>query len=165
MRKLFTSPRIRVPASVLAALTMVVLLTRPAFADPLYPSYSSAQSDIESALKRAAESHKRVLIEFGANWCGDCRALEENFRKAENEALLSAHFILIHVNVGDSGIDHNIDLAQRYGVPLKKGVPALAVLDSDGRVIFSQKNGEFEAMGRMDPQSVNEFLTRWSEGR
>jgi hypothetical protein len=43
-------------------------------------------------------------------------------------------------------------------------VPALAVLDSDGRVVFSQKNGEFESMSRMDARSVNEFLTRWKPG-
>ena len=76
----------------------------------------------------------------------------------------AAHFVLVRVNVGDKGIDHNIDLAQRYGIPLNKGVPALAVLDSDGRVVFSQKNGEFESMSRMDTRSVNEFLTRWKPG-
>jgi len=43
-------------------------------------------------------------------------------------------------------------------------VPALAVLDADGRVVFSQKNGEFEAMSRMDPRSVNAFLARWKPG-
>jgi hypothetical protein len=63
--------------------------------------------------------------------------------------------------VGNHGIDHNMELAQRFGIPLAKGIPALAVLDSDGRVVFSQKNGEFESMSRMDPRSVNEFLTRW----
>ena len=118
-------------------------------------------SDIDSALKQAADSNKRVLVEFGANWCSDCKALEENFRKTENAALLSSGFILVHVNVGDSGIDHNIELAQSYGIPLKKGVPALAVLEGDGSVVFSQKNGEFEDMRRMDPKSVNEFLMRW----
>jgi len=91
-------------------------------------------------------------------------ALDENLHKPENASLLSAHFVLVRVNVGDKGIDHNIDLAQRYGIPLNKGVPALAVLDSDGRVIFSQKNGEFESMSRMDARSVNEFLTRWKPG-
>ena len=30
--------------------------------------------------------------------------------------------------------DKNLDLTAKYGVPLNKGVPALAVLDSDGTV-------------------------------
>jgi hypothetical protein len=42
-------------------------------------------------------------------------------------------------------------------------VPALAVLESDGRLLYSQKNGEFESMSRMDAGSVNEFLRRWAK--
>ena len=146
--------------SALAALTLA-LLAPPSWADQVFPSPSSARADIDAALAQAASSHKRVLVQFGANWCSDCKALDQNFHKPENAALLSSHFVLVHVNVGDHGIDHNLDLAQSYGIPLNKGVPALAVLDGDGRVVFSQKNGEFEAMHRMDPRSVNEFLARW----
>ena len=146
--------------SALAALTLT-LLAPPSWADLVFPNPSSARADIDAALAQAASSHKRVLVQFGANWCGDCKALDKNFRKPENAALLSSHFVLVHVNVGDHGIDHNLDLAEGYGIPLNKGVPALAVLDADGHVVFSQKNGEFEAMHRMDPRSVNEFLVRW----
>jgi thioredoxin 1 len=148
--------------SALAALTLA-LLAPPSWADQVFPSPSSARADIDAALAQAASSHKRVLVQFGANWCSDCKALDQNFHKPENAALLSSHFVLVHVNVGDHGIDHNLDLAQSYGIPLDKGVPALAVLDAGGRVVFSQKNGEFEAMHRMDPRSVNEFLVRWKE--
>ena len=146
--------------STLAALTLA-LLAPSSWADQVFPNPASARADIDAALAQAASSHKRVLVQFGANWCGDCKALDENFHKPENAALLSSHFVLVHVNVGDHGIDHNLDLAQSYGIPLSKGVPALAVLDADGHVVFSQKNGEFEAMHRMDPRSVNEFLVRW----
>jgi thioredoxin 1 len=54
-------------------------------------------------------------------------------------------------------------VAERYGIPLKKGVPALAVLDADGRTLYAQRNGEFESMRKMDPQSVNDFLRKWSD--
>ena len=148
--------------SALAGLTAALMLARPSLAEAVFPDPSTAASDIDAALKLAATSHKRVLVDFGANWCGDCKVLDENLHRPENASLLSTHFVLVHVNVGEQGIDHNADLAQRYGIPLSKGVPALAVLESDGRVVYSQKNGEFEAMRRMDPQSVNEFLARWS---
>jgi thioredoxin 1 len=91
--------------------------------------------------------------------------LDANFHNPENAALLEAGFVLVHVNVGDKGIDHNFDVAERYGIPLKKGVPALAVLESDGRLLYSQKSGEFEDMRRMDPKSVNDFLRQWSRAR
>ncbi len=67
--------------------------------------------------------------------------------------------MLVDINIGR--MDQNVDLAKKYGVPLEKGVPALAVLDAQGHVLYSQKKGEFEAMRSMDPASVTTFLNRW----
>ena len=130
-------------------------------AEPMYPPVERARADLEGALKDAAKSKKRVLVDFGGNWCTDCRILDINLKKPENAALLEKNFVMVHVNVGDKGISDNFDVAQRFGIPLKKGVPALAVLESDGRVVYAQKNGEFESMRKMDPKSVNDFLARW----
>jgi thiol:disulfide interchange protein len=130
-------------------------------AEALYPPVSRASADIEAALKQAAASGKRVLVDFGGNWCPDCKVLDINLRKPEAAALLEAHYVLVHVNVGDKGITDNFEIAERYGIPLKKGVPALAVLDGDGRVIHAQKSGEFESMRKVDPQAVADFLKKW----
>ena len=130
-------------------------------AEPMYPPVERAKADIEGALKDAAKAKKRVIVDFGGNWFTDCRILDINLKKPENAALLEKNFVMVHVNVGDKGISDNFDVAERFGIPLKKGVPALAVLDSDGRVVYAQKNGEFESMRSMDPKSVNDFLTRW----
>ncbi len=127
-----------------------------------YPDTDSASADIATAIQRAAKLDRRVLVDFGANWCGDCKVLDANFHRPDNLALLREHYVVVHVNVGEKGIDHNEDLADRYGVPLKKGIPALAVLDKQGHVIYSQKNGEFESMNRVDPESVHQFLLQWA---
>jgi len=62
-------------------------------------------------------------------------------------------------------MDKNTDVAEKYDIPLKRGVPALAVLDEHGRLLYSQKNGEFEAMRKMDQASVTEFLNQWKPKR
>ena len=150
----------------LAALCILGLLPAAGIAvGPVYPDVARARADVDAALAEAAKGKKRVLVDFGGNWCSDCKVLDINLRKAENAALLDKHYVLVHVNVGDKGIDHNFDIAERYGIPLKKGVPALAVLESDGRVVYSQKNGEFESMRKLDPKSVREFLERWRAPR
>ena len=130
-------------------------------AEALYPDTARARGDIEAAMKEAAKTHKRVLVDFGGNWCPDCKVLDINLRKPGNAALLRQNFVMVHVNVGDKGITHNFDVAERYGIPLKKGVPALAVLDADGKVLYAQKNGEFESMRKLDPSSVTAFLEKW----
>jgi thioredoxin 1 len=134
-------------------------------AGPIYPDVTSAKGDIDAAMRQARAERKRVLVDFGGNWCGDCKVLDANFHKPENQALLEKGFVLVHVNVGDKGISDNFDVAERYGIPLKKGVPALAILGSDGKLLHAQKNGEFENMRKMDPASVHEFLKQWSPSK
>ena len=58
-------------------------------------------------------------------------------------------------------MDHNLEIAQKFGVPIKSGVPALAVLSSKGKVIYSQSTGEFRDMRHMDSSSVTTFLEKW----
>jgi hypothetical protein len=63
------------------------------------------------------------------------------------------------VNIGE--YDKNLGLARKYDIPLDKGVPALVVLDGSGRVLYAQRNGEFEAMRRLDSSVVTTFLQKW----
>ncbi|HKD61435.1 MAG TPA: thioredoxin family protein [Terracidiphilus sp.] len=125
----------------------------------IYPDPADAKADIAAALKTAAATHKRVIIDFGGNWCGDCQVLDIYFHNAENRPILESNFVLVHVNIGH--MDENVDIAQRYGVPLDRGVPALAVLSDTGKLLYSQKSGEFEAMRRMQASSVTSFLVQW----
>ena len=125
----------------------------------IYPDPTSAHDDLKFALARAPREHKRVILDFGGNWCGDCRVLDLYFEQAPNAELLGKYFIKVDVNVGR--FDANTDLAKKYGVPLDRGVPAMVVLDSDGKLLYSQKNGEFESMRRLQPTDVTAFLQRW----
>ena len=130
---------------------------------PVYPDPAQAGADLAAALKDAAATHRRVLLDFGGNWCGDCQVLDYYFHDANNRDLLAKNFVLVDINIGF--MDANLDLARRYGVPLDKGVPALAVLSENGRLLYSQKNGEFEAMRRMQSSSVTAFLVQWRPQR
>ncbi|HUN85049.1 MAG TPA: thioredoxin family protein [Terracidiphilus sp.] len=125
----------------------------------IYPDPSQATADLAAALKTAAATHKRVLLDFGGNWCGDCQVLDIYFHNDANRPILEANFVLVHINVGH--MDENLSIAKRYDVPLNKGVPALAVLSDHGKLLYSQRSGEFEAMRRMDPSSVTHFLVQW----
>lgn len=128
----------------------------------IYSETSDPNREIADALKQAKQQHKRVLIDFGGDWCGDCQVLDIYFHQAPNEALLSSNFVVAHVFV-NSHIDDPkvIEIGKKYGVPLGKGVPALSVLDASGKIIHAQQTGEFENMRNMGAESVTEFLERW----
>ncbi|HET6170040.1 MAG TPA: thioredoxin family protein [Terracidiphilus sp.] len=125
----------------------------------LYSATANPKADIAAALKQAAREHKRVILDFGGDWCGDCQVLDIYFHQAPNAELVARHFLVVHIDIGH--MDKNVDIAEKYNIPLKKGVPALAVLDAHGKLLYSQKTGEFEDMRNMNSQSVTEFLNRW----
>jgi thiol:disulfide interchange protein len=125
----------------------------------IYPDGAQAQQDIAAAVARAGKEKKRVLLDFGGNWCGDCKVLQFYFHTPANHSLLEANYVVVPVNIGQ--YDENLDIAARYGIPLARGVPALAVLDSSGQLVYSQRNAEFEAMGKVDPAAVTAFLLQW----
>jgi thiol:disulfide interchange protein len=125
----------------------------------IYPDPSVAAKEIKLAIAKARKEHKRIILDFGGNWCGDCVVLDKYFHEEPNASIVKAHFILVDINIGK--FDANKDIAKTYGVPLEKGVPALAVLDENGKPLFSQKNGEFESMRRLANADLANFLTHW----
>jgi thioredoxin 1 len=125
----------------------------------LYHDPKETPTEIAAALSAAAKDHKRVLLVFGGNWCYDCHVLDAAFRSKEIAPLVNENYHVVHVNVGD--YDQNLDLAKKYEIPLEKGVPSLAVLDPDGKLVVSQKKGEFESTTLIGPENVIEFLNYW----
>jgi len=135
---------------------------RPAAPD-IYPGPGAANAEIAAALHTAAAAHKRVILDFGGNWCPDCLVLDRYFHDARNQPIVKANYVVVHINIGH--MDANVDLARHYGIPLKKGVPALAVLSGSGKVLYSQKGGEFEAMRNMQSSALTQFLIRWKPAK
>lgn len=122
----------------------------------LYSTNSDPAADIANAKIAARQGRKRILLEFGGNWCGDCQLLDYYYHQAPNAELLAKHFVVVRVDIGH--MDHNMDIAQKYHVPVTKGVPALAVLDANGKLLYSEQPKEFE---HSSPEAITAFLNRW----
>jgi thioredoxin 1 len=137
----------------------VTKLAQPLSLDAkIYPAGDSHQQ-IAAAQARAAKSRKNVLLVFGADWCYDCHVLEKAFHRPDIAAVLSPNYEVVNVDIGEG--DKNQDLMNQYDVPMKRGVPALAVLDSSGRLLYSQKNGEFERARALGAEDLLAFLKKW----
>ena len=148
---------------IMAALLPLAAATANSADRAIYPDPGQARADLAAALKAAATTHRRVLLDFGGNWCGDCQVLNLYFHDARNKSILDTNYVLVDINIGN--MDTNLDIAEKYGVPIAKGVPALAVLSERGELLYSQKNGEFEAMRTMQSSSVTAFLMKWRPAR
>lgn len=140
--------------------TALTKLRQPLERKEIYNASIDAHEEIAEAVKKAGAEHKRVLVVFGGNWCFDCHVLDEAFHSADIAPTLNKSFVVIHVDIGQ--MDKNLDIAKQYDIPLERGVPAIAVLDSDGKLLFSQKRGEFEAARSMAPEDILAFLHKWA---
>jgi len=137
------------------------VLSPPVVAKDLYPADADAKKEIETALKRAGKEHKRVLLVFGGNWCYDCHVLDRALHEGAADKIMKESFLLVHVDIGEA--NKNLELMKKYNIPLEKGVPAVALLKSDGSLLYSSGNGEFEAARTMMRKDLVAFLTQWQE--
>ncbi len=125
----------------------------------IYPANADAHQEIRDAEQRAAKSHKRVLVVFGADWCYDCHVLDKAFHRKDIAAVLTPSYEVVHIDVGRG--EKNQDLMNQYGVPMKRGIPAIAILDSTGKLLYSQKNGEWERARALGPEDLVALLKKW----
>lgn len=126
----------------------------------IYPATADAHVEIKEAETKAARDHKRLLLVFGANWCFDCHVLDLAFQRPELAPIIATSYEIVHVDLGPDE-KKNADLVEQYQIPLDKGIPALAIADADGKLVVSQKNGEFEDARGLTPQVLADFLNKW----
>ena len=134
--RVLTIPHVVVAAVVLLLGAPMTLSQEPNPIPPtfkaIYPQASQAQAQVEEAMKLAAQQHKRVILDFGTNNCPDCQALGSFFGDRVNHDQIGEHFLLVHVNVGQS--TENLGIAQRFHADVKGGIPVLSVIDGAGQV-------------------------------
>jgi hypothetical protein len=126
---------------------------------PTYSTSVDTHIKIAEAEHRATATHKRVLIVFGANWCFDWHVLDELFERPDLASALAESYEVVYINVGVG--ERNRDLMAKYQVPFDEGIPAVAILESDGTLIYRQKHGEFENARRLTPEALLDFLKKW----
>lgn len=134
-------------------------LRQPLENKEIYPQNVDANQEIAEAIHSASATHRRILLVFGGNWCFDCHVLDEAFHSPEIAPALNRSFVVAHIDIGQ--MDKNLDIARKFDIPLERGVPAIAVLDSSGKLLFSQQRGEFEAARSMAPEDILAFLNKW----
>jgi len=126
--------------------------------EKIYPT-GDARAQIQTALTGASKAHKNILLVFGADWCYDCHVLEKAFHRPDVAAVLNPNFQVVDIDIGNG--NKNLDIAAQYQVPLNRGVPAIAILDWKGNLLFSQKNGEWERARALGPEDLLALLKQW----
>jgi thiol:disulfide interchange protein len=136
----------------------------PAKGPDIYDTHADAGAQITAALAKAAAEHKRVLLDFGANWCIWCRRLHSTFESSpEVSGALDRGFIVVMIDVNTrNGVNRNASVNERYGKPTRHGIPVLVVLESDGKQLTTKDSGELEEGDGHSPAKIVAFLAAWA---
>ncbi|ALO13547.1 Thiol-disulfide isomerase and thioredoxins [Streptomyces venezuelae] len=124
-----------------------------------YPTGADARGAVKAAVADAKADGKKVLIDFGANWCGNCKAADRVFATSGVGALLDASYHVVKVDIGSQD-SSAFDLLRDYcsGEGAYK-MPVLVVLDGNGKVVtetHSTGNPELTETG------LGAFLRTWA---
>lgn len=135
----------------------------------VYDEAADARQEIAAAMVRAKRDNKRVLIQWGGNWCSWCLLLNslcQRDPKISHELLYE--YEVVHADAGRD--NKNMDLGRQYQAKLEEGFPYLTILDAAGTPIANQETGSLEvkdangesvlgAGAGHDPAKVLKFLT------
>lgn len=157
------------PASAPPAAAPAIRAPKPAAT--IYDESADATQQIAAALERAGRENRRVLIQWGGNWCPWCVRMHELFEaNPEIARALSYEYDVVLVDTGRPA-GKNVELAKRYGAAVDtQGFPFLTVLDASGKPVANQETASLEAKGAPggaaglaaghDPQAVLAFLRK-----
>ncbi|MEP7289387.1 MAG: thioredoxin family protein [Chloroflexota bacterium] len=151
---------ILVVACTSAAPSSSVKPARTVNANRPYDETANAQQDIDAVIALAKADKKYVMLDFGGNWCPDCIVLAGFYNAEPLKSFVEKNYHLTTIDIGQ--FDKNLDISARYGNPIAKGVPAVVILDADGKVVGSTANGALESARSMTAQQVIDILTPWT---
>jgi thiol:disulfide interchange protein len=129
----------------------------------LYDTKADGEKQIAEALARAQRDNKRVLLQFGGNWCSWCHKMHEllsTHKEISKVVLYEYDLVLIDVTPV-SGVPNNEAIVERYGQPTKHGLPVWVILDADGKQLTTVDTATLEIGEGYDNAKVLATLNKW----
>ena len=129
----------------------------------IYDTKADGDKQIAEALVRAKRDNKRVLLQFGANWCSWCYKMHDllgTHPEISKAVLYEYDLVLVDVTTVD-GLKHNEAVVERYGEPTKHGLPVWVILDAAGRQLTTVDTATLELGEGYDTNKVLASLSKW----
>ena len=127
-----------------------------------YDENASADAAVDAAFSRAKKSHKRVLIDLGGNWCGDCIILDNVMKLDEVKRFVDAHYETVSIDVGR--FNKNLQVPARFGITKRlEGVPSVLIATPDGKLVNAGHTAALADARSMTPQAIADWIAQWAK--
>jgi thiol-disulfide isomerase/thioredoxin len=126
-----------------------------------YDENANADAAVNAAFARAKKSHKRVLIDLGGNWCGDCIILDNVMQLTEVKRFVDAHYETVSVDVGR--FNKNLQIPASFGITTRlEGVPSVLIATPDRKLVNAGHTAALADARTMTPQAIADWIAQWA---
>jgi thiol-disulfide isomerase/thioredoxin len=126
-----------------------------------YDTQADAHAAVDAAFAAARASGRKVMIDFGGNWCPDCRALAGVLVAPSVKPWVDQGFVTVLVDVGR--FKKNMDIAEKYGVKIN-AAPTVLIVTPEGKLLNKDAVFALADARSMSAQAVVNLLAGWEKG-
>jgi len=150
------------PAATAPHMNIASLADLPVVERAPYDENADADAAVNAAFARAKKNGKRVLIDLGGNWCGDCIVLANLMQRPELKRFLAVNFEIVSVDVGR--FNKNLQIPARFGITQRlEGVPSVIIAEPDGTFVNPDHIAALADARHMTPQAIADWLAQWTK--
>ncbi|GLV85298.1 hypothetical protein Slala03_49870 [Streptomyces lavendulae subsp. lavendulae] len=126
---------------------------------PGYDSSADAGALIDAALRSAKSDGRMVLLDFGANWCGNCKAADKVFAQPVTSALLADDYHLVKVDIGGDSSANSALLRKYSPSGGTYTMPVLVVVSPSGT---TRVDTHVTGNPSLTADGIGSFLRKWA---
>ncbi len=125
----------------------------------VYDAARNPAQDLQDAMREAARTKRRILLEVGGDWCVWCNIMDGLFESHPGlQNLRDSRYVRVKINFGKD--NPNEEFLSHY--PRIAQYPHFIVLDSQGKLLESRDTGAFEHGRTYNSKKLAAFLKKWA---
>jgi len=122
-----------------------------------------AQEVLGGSLARATSDDKRLLLHFGAPWCGWCHRLDDFLSLEEIASILTRDYLDVKIDV--DRMKNGKEVLAKYRSEHSAGIPWCAILDAGGKVLATSDGPKGNIGYPAQPEEIEHFLAMLEKTR
>ncbi|WP_331737927.1 thioredoxin family protein [Streptomyces sp. NBC_01276] len=126
---------------------------------PGYDGSADAHALIDAALRSAKSDGRMLLLDFGANWCGNCKAADKVFAQPTTSGLLADDYHLVKVDIGANNSANSALLHKYSPSGGTYTMPVLVVVSPSGTV---RVDTHVTGNPALTADGIDSFLRKWA---